>query len=78
MVWRGPVAPQTMDFSKMYEIMWNVVKSMAKPGKSVKPRVSPFLCDLRRPGPLQTIDNPEGILMFPAWGRQCPPKTQKC
>ena len=58
--------------------MLNLMKSTAKPGKSAKSQVSPVLCDLRRPGPLQTIDNPQGILMFPAWGRQCPPKTQKC
>ena len=76
MVWRGPVAPQTMDFSKMFGIMWNVVKSTATPGKSVKSQVSPVFMRLRRPGPLQTIYDPQGTLMFPAWGRQSPPKTQ--
>ena len=78
MVWRGPVAPQTMDFSKIYEIMWNLVKSTAEPGNSVKFQVFPVLCDLRRPGPLQTIYIPKGILMFPAWGRQCSQEAQKC
>ena len=36
-----------------------------------------FLRDLGGPGPLQTINNPIGILMFSAWGRQDPLRITK-
>ena len=58
MVWRGPVAPQTMDFSKMYEIMWNLVKYMAKPGKSVKSQVSPLFY------PIWSVQDPSKPLII--------------